>query len=332
MEAYLDQLAQYLFSPVHDFIVNANERYYWLYMVIGLAIAWAVYSYRDGRGSFFRQLLERKVWWSTSARNDYAILFLNPAVGFILLSWAIFNSETIAGHVATRLGTLGLAGDAGTQWQISLGAALTVLLFVVGDFVHWFVHYLHHRIPVLWELHKVHHSAEVLNFATAERIHPLEALVTTIVLALTLGLVNGVFIALFGDQLSVMTMAGANVLWIGANLIGGVLRHSPFWVSFGPRIERWLISPAMHQIHHSEDTKHFDRNFGSTLAIWDRLAGTIYIPKGREDITYGIGEETREFRPLSALYLRPLVNIWRLLASGWRGAAQSRLNTPTRRR
>ena len=62
----------------------------------------------------------------------------------------------------------------------------------------------------------------------------------------------------------------------------------------------------MHQIHHSDDPRHFDKNFGGSLAIWDRLAGTLYIPKGREITGYGIGPETTDYRTLSGLYWGPI--------------------------
>ena len=90
-----------------------------------------------------------------------------------------------------------------------------------------------------------------------------------------------------------------------ARLAGGVLRHSPFWVSFGPAVERLVISPAMHQIRHSDDPAHFDKNMGGSLAVWDRLFGTIHIPNGREVERFGIGPETAEFRSLATIYFKP---------------------------
>ena len=68
----------------------------------------------------------------------------------------------------------------------------------------------------------------------------------------------------------------------------------------------WLISPAQPQIHHSDSRAHFDRNFGSTLAVWDRLFGTLYLTtRRREPIRYGIGTETHEYSSLWSLFARP---------------------------
>jgi sterol desaturase/sphingolipid hydroxylase (fatty acid hydroxylase superfamily) len=154
-----------------------------------------------------------------------------------------------------------------------------------------------------------------LNFATAERIHPFEVVLTSLLIGLTFGVVNGLFIGLFGDTLTPITVFGANVFLVVFNIFGGVLRHSPTWISFGPKIERWVISPAMHQIHHSSDPRHYDRNMGGSLSVWDRWFGTIHIPNGREIESFGIGEETKDFRSLGVLYFRPFVKSAELLGA-----------------
>ena len=173
-----------------------------------------------------------------------------------------------------------------------------------------------HAIPELWEFHKVHHSAEQLNFVTADRHHPFEVIATTALTTFAYGLVNGLFIGLFGDKLTVSTIMGANVFLFVFNICGGALRHSPFYISFGPAIEKWIISPAMHQIHHSDKVEHFDRNFGGSLAVWDRIAGSLHLAGDKSTIErFGIGEETREFRSLSVIYFRPFTAAARVLSS-----------------
>ncbi len=308
MEHVWNSLAGGLTEPLVEIGTSATSRLYWPFIVIGLLIACVIYTRRHGGTAFYDYLFSRDTWLSPSARNDYAVIFINPVILLLVSSWLFVNGEALTGLIASFLSALGLGGEAGSLGQTLLGFALTVTLFVVDDFIRWFGHYLHHRIPFLWEFHKVHHSAEVLNFITAERFHPVELLIMSALGATSVALVNGVFIGLWGNQLSVVTLAGANVFWVFANIIGGVLRHSPFWVSFGPKVERWLVSPAMHHIHHSDDPRHYDRNLGGTLAVWDRWFGTIYIPEAEEKLTYGIGPETREFRPLTAIYLRPLKN------------------------
>ena len=299
--------------PFLDFFTDPGSRYYWLYCVSGLAIAYFVYSKHKDYGSFRETLLDRETWTSKSAINDYFILVLTPMMRLTILSWAAINWQTVSGFVVAALATLGVSGTVNDGAAVSLGMALTLTLFVADDFLRWYTHYLCHRIPELWEFHKVHHSAEVLNFATAERIHPVEVILTAAVLATAYGLINGLFIAFFGDKLTVSTIAGANIFLVVFNLAGGAMRHSPFWISFGPKVERWIISPAMHQIHHSNNPEHFDRNMGGALAVWDRMFGTLHIPNGREVEGYGIGAETPDYRSLEVIMFRPFEAAARLL-------------------
>jgi len=86
------------------------------------------------------------------------------------------------------------------------------------------------------------------------------------------------------------------------------LRHTHVWVSFGPVWSRYFISPAQHQIHHSADEKHFHTNIGWAFAIWDRLFGTLYVPEGKEEITYGLGDGTdADYHGVIRMYFLPVV-------------------------
>ena len=83
----------------------------------------------------------------------------------------------------------------------------------------------------------------------------------------------------------------------------GHLRHSHMWIAFTGLAGRILQSPAHHQIHHSTNPAHFDKNLGFALAVWDWAFGTLAIPaRTREPIVFGVGDEGAPFRStLSAL-------------------------------
>ena len=101
-------------------------------------------------------------------------------------------------------------------------------------------------------------------------------------------------------------MAGTNLLLIIFYLFGYNLRHSHVWLSYGPFFSRIFISPAQHQIHHSSSPAHFDKNLGFMFAFWDGLFGTLYIPKKKENIIFGLGEiENEKFSSFWSLYLMP---------------------------
>lgn len=307
----LSEIAQTAVSKIVGFVYDANLRHFWLYILCGMLIA--VYSHRIGgddrkfRSVFFK----KEVWQSRSALIDYTILVLNPIILLFALDWIITGLWELVPMIANGVRALGadLQEEGGSVW---VTIALTLSLYLANDFMRWWLHYLQHKVPFLWEFHKIHHSAEHLNFATAERFHPLDALFFAAGVVGAAVIVNGVFLGLFGDQLTIYQLGGANIFFFASNLIGGVLRHSPAWVSYGPRVEKWLISPAMHQIHHSSDPKHFDKNMGGGLAIWDRMGGTLYIPQGREELQFGIGPESKDYRTLFGVYVEPLVKAARL--------------------
>ncbi|MBK9078927.1 MAG: sterol desaturase family protein [Hyphomicrobium sp.] len=293
-------------QPVLDFFVDGNSRFYWLYCLTGIAIAaYGWHKHKEAR-SFKDALLDKEMWLSTSALNDYAIVVLTPVLRLTVLSALMINWEPVSAWVVSVLHSAGVSGTVNDSTAILLGVALTLTLFVVDDGLKWLAHYLFHAIPELWEFHKVHHSAEHLNFVTADRHHPVEVIATATLTTIAYGLVNGLFIGLFGDKLTITTIMGANVFLFVTNICGGALRHSPFWITFGPRIEKWIISPAMHQLHHSDKVEHFDRNYGGSLAVWDRLAGSLLLAGEKSTIDrFGIGEETKDFRSLGVIYFRP---------------------------
>jgi sterol desaturase/sphingolipid hydroxylase (fatty acid hydroxylase superfamily) len=300
-------------QPLYDFFADPSSRFYWVYCATGIAIAaYAHHKHKEAR-SFQEKLLDKEVWLSASAINDYVIVVLTPVLRLTVLSALMIHWEPVSAFVVEALRGVGVSGSINDSTAIMLGIALTLTLFIVDDAMKFLAHYAFHAIPELWEFHKVHHSAEQLNFITADRHHPVEIIATATLTTISYGLVNGVFIGLFGDKLTVTTLMGANIFLVVFNVCGGALRHSPFWISFGPTVERWIISPAMHQIHHSEKAEHFDRNFGGTLSVWDRMAGSLHLATKNDVLSFGLGEETKDFRSLSVIYFRPFKAAWAIL-------------------
>jgi sterol desaturase/sphingolipid hydroxylase (fatty acid hydroxylase superfamily) len=316
--------------PLWKLANDGNTRYFWVYILTALVLT-AILYWRDREAApTARMLFHKDTWTSVSAQNDYFVVIISTMLRLTVLSWAFLNYKTIAATVASLLVWLGVQGQVNDEWTVLLGVLLTLSLFVVDDFSKFFGHWLMHRVPELWEFHKVHHSAEHLNFVTADRIHPAELIFSSFLGALSLGTVNGVFIGFFGDKLTIETVFGANVFLVVFNMFGGALRHSPVWLSYGRKLEAYFISPAMHQIHHSEKAEHFDKNMGISLAIWDRLFGTHYIPNGREVESFGLGEETREFRSLGVIFLGPFVRSFELLRQRLAGIAGGRAKADAR--
>lgn len=305
-----------LILPIYDALFSGSVRFFWLYFLAGLVMAAIWHRRQKQTDPFYARLLDVQIWTSPSARNDYFVLLINSVFRILLLSALLSHLNVIASWTTEFLRFVGVRGTQTGTNSLLAGLALTLTLFIARDATRFYMHYMMHKIPALWEFHKVHHSAEVLNFFTAERFHPVEVLISSTLMVTVTALVNGIFIALFGDHLTPLTVAGANAFWVLGNVFfGGILRHSPYPISFGPVLERWFISPAMHHIHHSDKPEHFDRNMGGTLTIWDRMAGTHLIAAGQKVEGFGIGEETPAFRSLSEIYFRPFISLYQRLGS-----------------
>ena len=297
----LYELSQYLF--------DAGQRIFALYLIGALVLALVVYLLRKESSSFrgfIKFLFPRKIWWAPSARQDYVLLVVNRIIRGVLLAPVILTMVPIALALTEVLewafGPIVPISE--TTWIVM--SSFTVLLFVLDDLSRFILHFLLHKVPFLWEIHKVHHSAKVLTPLTIYRSHPIENYLFACRLAVAQGVAVGIGFYLFGTQLSVIELAGANIFVFVFNVMGSNLRHSHIWLSWGKRWEHWFISPAQHQIHHSDNPKHFDRNLGSALAIWDRMAGTLVLAHGCGRIRFGVGKNFTEHDTLSGLYWNPL--------------------------
>ena len=85
------------------------------------------------------------------------------------------------------------------------------------------------------------------------------------------------FLFFFGAKAELVTVLGANAILFVFNTLGSNLRHSHVWITYGPVFERFLISPAQHQIHHSQHARDHGRNFGAVLALWDWVGGSLSL-------------------------------------------------------
>jgi sterol desaturase/sphingolipid hydroxylase (fatty acid hydroxylase superfamily) len=149
-----------------------------------------------------------------------------------------------------------------------------LLLFVLSDFIQWNTHRLLHRVPWLWEFHKVHHSVREMGFAAHLRYHWMENVVYKSILFVPLSLLG------FG----ILDMFAMHIFAIAI----GHLNHSNIHITWGP-FKYVLNSPAMHIWHHVKELppKTYGINYGITLSLWDYLFGTAHVPHSGRDIVLG---------------------------------------------
>ena len=202
--------------------------------------------------------------------------------------------------------------------------AVLLIGFVVRDFVQWWTHRLLHRSEILWEFHKVHHSVEQMGFAAHLRYHWMENIVYRTIeyipLALMgIGLYDFFIIHIFTLAVGHYNHSNISVPgWVTGGVVGGLvglaiavsgfdihLFSSPESflqiavvagsavggaVVLGPVMKYLFNSPEMHIWHHAYDIpaeRRFGVNFGISLALWDFIFKTAYIPFKGRDIRLG---------------------------------------------
>jgi sterol desaturase/sphingolipid hydroxylase (fatty acid hydroxylase superfamily) len=194
------------------------------------------------------QRLLRQGWLSDAAYLVFNSKYLGVLLGYVTMLW-VGDLDQILGYRAAR------------EWP---RWAQFVALLVVVDFLKWSIHNLLHRVPWLWEFHKVHHSIVEMDWIGNWRFHWVEVLVYNTLLYVPAsllavpsegGLAVGVLDTFVGH------FAHANLRW----RIG--------WLKYV------INCPEMHLWHHNHpDCGPVNRNFALTLTVWDWLFGTAYVP------------------------------------------------------
>jgi sterol desaturase/sphingolipid hydroxylase (fatty acid hydroxylase superfamily) len=157
-----------------------------------------------------------------------------------------------------------------------------IAALLLYDFSHYWYHRFSHEIPVLWGSHVVHHSSEYFNLSTALR-QPATAALFTWIFHLPM--------ALLGVPPVMYLIVGLVDLlyqyWVHTELVGrlGVL-------------DRILVTPSNHRVHHGQNDYCIDRNYGGIFVLWDRMFGTFVDERDGEKIAYGVRKQLRSLNPL----------------------------------
>ncbi|MFN3656235.1 MAG: sterol desaturase family protein [Pseudolabrys sp.] len=286
----LGQLGRLLLAPGSHFSLTSLAA-----ALVVAAVFFAWQRVRRGRRlrlrALARALFPRRILRHRSNQADIGYLFFNVFVFGVVFGWSILSYQLITNGIIAGLVVLFGAVEPATHPFVS-NAAITLMLFLAYELGYWFNHWLSHKVPVLWEFHKVHHSAEVLTPLTNFRVHPFYTFFFANILALSAAIANGLGNYLFGDTAYQYALSDTNIILVLFIHAYVHLQHSHIWIAFRGVWGRIFVSPAHHQVHHSADPKHFNKNFGSCLALWDWMFGTLYVPeKKREKLTFGFPGE-----------------------------------------
>ena len=222
-----------------------------------------------------KQSIIRKDFWL-----DGFYMFFN----FFIFSLIAYNAVSNVAVEAFNdfLGLFGISNLVAFEIQSWPYWTQLLTLFLIRDFIQYNVHQVLHRVPILWEFHKVHHSVEQLGFAAHLRFHWMETVVYRTLEYIPLAMIG------FGiNDFIIVHLFALSV---------GHFNHSNINVPLGP-LKYILNNPQMHIWHHAYSTswpRKYGVNFGLTLSIWDYLFKTSHIPESGRDIELGF-EDLEKF-------------------------------------
>lgn len=267
MQKYIDAFVggySGYFNYLWNEILNPSWHNYF-YWLVGLSlVVWSLeilFPWRKSQG-----VIRHDFWL------DVFYMFFN----FFLFSLVVYNAVS---NVAVQ-GFNDFLALFGIQNLVAINVAnlpkwaQLLTLFVVRDFVQWNVHRLLHRVPWMWEFHKVHHSVKEMGFAAHLRYHWMENIIYRSIEYIPLAMIG------FGiDDFFIVHIF---------TLAIGHLNHANIYLPLGP-LKYLLNSPQMHLWHHAEEFPKgtYGINYGITLSLWDYLFGHAYVPQERSDVKLG---------------------------------------------
>lgn len=174
-----------------------------------------------------------------------------------------------------------------------LDCLIAVLLL---DLAIYWQHRLMHVLPLLWRLHRVHHSDTGFDVTTGLRFHPFEMALSLVYKLMLVAVLGAPALAVLVFELLLS--------------VGALFTHADF--ALPPTLDRrlrWLlVTPSMHRIHHSTWQPETDSNYGFHLSLWDRLFGSYRDAPRASEASMPIGLEyfrTRQDQALPSLLLQP---------------------------
>ena len=296
--------------------MRPESAFWWPY--IGTILLWGGLAFKKtykGRGilNFLRFCFPKEIYFHRSTATDVQVYFMNLFFRVPTLLLSGFSATVVA------VALLGLDWNEAKEYPLGPWASIPfwVVWLLTAELGYYIAHRLYHQIPFFWEFHKVHHSAEVLTPITVLRKHPMFDMATGISTAVVRGVIFAGLASAFSLEFSAAHVFGLNLYKGLFHFFGKHLRHTHIWWAWGPRISHIFISPAQHQIHHSYDPKHINKNYGQILALWDWVFGSLYVAGEKENLNFGLGEEHGMTNGVAA-YLIPFRNIGRMATASFR--------------
>ncbi len=149
-----------------------------------------------------------------------------------------------------------------------------VLAYLLYDFTVFFIHFLGHKVRILWCIHGVHHTAEEMNLTVVARGSIFDVFFTPF---------NFIWLPILGFHPFMIF-----VIEPVARLYATLTHINEKYVWKHKWLEKIFVTPSVHRVHHAKNHVYLDRNYGETFSIWDRLFKTFQKEIKEEKIEYGV--------------------------------------------
>jgi sterol desaturase/sphingolipid hydroxylase (fatty acid hydroxylase superfamily) len=221
-----------------------------------------------------------------------------PAGSDRALRWRTNLALTVTNVVVLSLMPLTFLGAAAWAerrgWGLLNVVALPLVPLIVVNlllrgFISFFMHYLMHKLPLFWRLHRVHHLDTDLDVSSTVRFHPLEFVVNTlpaVPLVVAFGLTPWILMIY-------------ELLDVGVTLFSHSNIRLPAWLDASLRPV--VVTPDLHRVHHSTWQPETDSNFGAVFPIWDMVFGTYRTRTRDAPETMRLGLEDDRGREVNEL-------------------------------
>ena len=260
-----------------------------------------------------RALMPRRILRSRSGRLDIAGFLFSILIAGAALGWALVSAEWWA--ALTLHGLANLPAPAPHLPGYASVAVMTVAMFLAYELAYWINHWLSHRVAWLWAFHKVHHTAESLSLLTNFRVHPVDTIIFYNMVSALAGTTAGILRHVFGPDMDEVSVSGTNLFVFLSSIILNYLQHSHLWMPTTGMWGRLILSPAHHQLHHSTDPAHHNRNLGSTIGLFDWAFGTLLPPTSRrQTLRFGVDGLDYDPHSLKGALLLPFADALRQMA------------------
>ena len=299
--------------PILNF-TQTTGRLSWIYLmtaaVIGFIAILVQHLTREKFSikEFLSEAFDFSHWNTKSSLVDYLYYCVETILYTIFFSYFVITTISVSIFVFKILMLFG--GEKNYTHNAFSQFLYTLFFLLAYDFGRFYIHKLMHTYPWLWEFHKFHHSAESLNPFTVYRVHPVESILLNSFSGVCTGVVTGVFVYLF-PAITMFTFLGVNFGLFLFHLYSN-LRHTQVWISFPYALSYILLSPAQHQIHHSKKEEHRHKNLGAIFGFWDYFANSLYIPKEKEKLEFGLPTVSNpaDYTSLPRIFLVPFKKVY----------------------